>query len=168
MAVKFVKWLLLGSVILVAALFLWQHFRTSDEQRIRRRFDDLAGYVSKGAGEGNIQTTLKGQGLGMLFADSCTLAIAAQSLAGTYTPEEIVSHAVRARAQFDVVDLDFHDITVRFPSDREAQVTCTVRFSARRRTGERVGEVRELKCRLKKRQDTWLFSRFEVVEVLRK
>jgi hypothetical protein len=106
--------------------------------------------------------------IGTLFFEPCELKVPDQSLSGSFTRQEISTYAGSARSHSSQLDLKFHDLHIEFPEKEVAKVTLTGRLIGKSTTGERVDEVRELECILRKVENEWLFSRIEVVEVLRK
>ncbi len=110
----------------------------------------------------------KTKDIGTLFAEACRLEVDNASLSGTYTPDEISSFAAQARLQFSEVSLRFYDLDVEFPNEHTAKVFLTAKLTGRLLAGEYVNEVHELTSVLKRIENRWLFSSFEVIEVLEK
>ena len=106
--------------------------------------------------------------IGALFAETCDLIVPVHSLSGSYPREEISSIALRGRAQFINLSLKFYDLKISFPEKGVAKVALTGKLTGRTTFGEDMDETRELECLLKKVEKKWLFSQFEVVEVLKK
>jgi hypothetical protein len=161
------KILIAGLVIIVGAVAAFYLFQ-SEEKKVRKQFRLLSEWVSKGAGENLIIMAHKTKSIGTLFAESCGLKSPFESISGTCTPEEITSYAARGRIHCSQLSLKFYDIRIRFPEKGLAKVTLTAKLTGRSSSGERFDETHELECSLKKIEKRWLFSEFEVVEVLRK
>ena len=106
--------------------------------------------------------------IGALFAENCDLKAPVHSLSGSYTREEITGIALQGRNQFLSLSLKFYDLQISLPEKGVANVTLTGKLTGKSTFGEYVDETRELECLLKKSEKKWLFSQFEVVEVLRK
>jgi len=64
--------------------------------------------------------------------------------------------------------LKFYDLNIAFPEKGIARVTLTAKLTGKLTVGEYVDETHELESLLKKIEKKWLFSKFEVVEVLKK
>ncbi len=64
--------------------------------------------------------------------------------------------------------MKFYDININITEKRIAKVLVTANLTARLATGEYIDDTHELKCILEKVESSWLFSDFEVVEVLEK
>jgi hypothetical protein len=156
---------LLIVIVGISAAFL---FFPSEEKKVKKRFVLLSEDVSKDSGENTFIMANKIKGISDLFAESCDFAASDYSLSGNYTREEISGIALRGRAHFSTLSLKFYDLKVSFPEKELAQVNLTARLTGRSVYGEQVDETRELICLLKKGQKKWLFSRFEVIEALRK
>ena len=159
--------LIAGLVIIVGAAAAFYLFQ-SEEKKVKKQFHLLSEWVSKDAGENLITMARKTKSIGTLFAESCVLKSPFESVSGTYTPEEIVSYAARGRIHCSQLSLKFYDIRIRFPEKGLARATLTFKLTGRSTWGESFDETRELECSLKKIDKKWLFSDFEVVEVLRK
>jgi len=163
-----VKRLVLVTVMIAAAVVIVIRVLPSEEKRVARQFDRFSGWASKNRNEKPLEMTAKIQGLRSLFAEQCELRTGVESLGGQYTPEQVASYAMRARAYFAEASLTFHDIDVEIQQNDRAVVTLTARLRGRSVSEEDVGEVRELECEMRKISGTWLFSKIEVVEVLQR
>ncbi len=143
----------------------------SEEKKVRKQFDLLSQYVSKQPGEDLFSMANRVKNIGRLFAENCEFKIEGDpfySFSGKYSREEVSGYALRGRTVFSNLTLKFHDVEVEFPEKGTAKVNLTARLTGRSTAGENVDEVRELLCVLKKIEREWLFSQFEVVQVLRK
>ena len=159
--------LIAGLVIIVGAVAAFYLFQ-SEEKKVRKQFRLLSEWVSKDAGENLIVMAHKTKSIGTLFAENCRLKSPFESISGVYTPEEITSYAARGRIHCSQLSLKFYDLSIRFPEKSVARVTLTAKLAGRSSSGESFDETREIECSLKKVEKRWLFSEFEVVEVLRK
>jgi hypothetical protein len=108
------------------------------------------------------------KGISALFGENCNFAVSDYSLSGNYTREEISGIALRGRAHFSTLSLKFYDLKVSFPEKNLTQTNLTARLTGKSVYGEQVDETRELICLLRKTEKMWVFSSFEVIEVLRK
>jgi hypothetical protein len=163
--IKYLIVVLLIAMVGISAAFL---FFQSEEKKVKKRFALLSEHISKDSGENTFIMANKIKGISDLFAENCNLAVSDYSLSGNYTREEISGMALRGRAHFSTLSLKFYDLKVSFPEKELAQVNLTARLTGRSVYGEQVDETRELICLLKKGEKKWLFSTFEVIEVLRK
>jgi len=66
------------------------------------------------------------------------------------------------------MSLKFYDLTVELPEQGTARVVLTASLKGRSMNGESIDETREVQSILNKIDQKWLFSAFEVVEVLEK
>jgi hypothetical protein len=155
-------------VIALAAVaiagFAARRLLVSDTDRIHKSLDTLAACVSKASTERNPGMLLKTEKLQGLFADPCVLRIPRYNLVEEFTPREIVSEVVRARALAKRVDVRFLDRHVEFPTKDDAVVTCTAHVVAEADGTTR--ETAEIQCRLTQTQKRWLFTEFREVQVL--
>jgi len=152
----------------IAAGVLCFWFGNSDDKKIRKQFARLAENVTKERGEGNISMVCKMQGLGPLFSNSCEIYIPKSHLAGTYSPEELVSNVTRARMGFSSLKLEFYDIKINITGENTASVVFTGRLIGVVNNDKSADEIRELDASMEKIGGKWLFSSFKVVEVLEK
>ena len=155
---------LIVAIGLLAKVFLFP----SEEKKVKRQFALLSEWVSKDPGESTFTMAHNVKSIGALFAENCDLKAPVHSLSGSYTREEITGIALQGRNQFLSLSLKFYDLQISFPEKGVANVTLTGKLTGKSTFGEYVDETRELECLLKKSEKKWLFSQFEVVEVLRK
>jgi len=128
----------------------------------------LSQWASKDQEENILSLVQRGKSIGTLFDENCGLKVPPYSVDGRYTREEVTAYAVRARSQFSRLNLEFYDLNISFPEEGSAKVTLTGKLTGELQDKENVNEIRELECVLKKIEGKWLFSEFEVVEVLKK
>jgi hypothetical protein len=110
----------------------------------------------------------KMKNLESLFAESCEVTAPPYSLAGNFSRADLANLPARARLNFSHLALTFHDLSVSFPDRETAQVVLTGEVRGKSSRGAQIHEVREVACLLKKHEDEWFFSRWEVVEVLKR
>lgn len=163
-----VKYIIIVALMVIIGILAATYLFISEEKKIRNQFDLLSEWVSKDSGENTFTMAHKIQSIGTLFTENCGIKTHINSLSGSYTPEEISSHAARARLQFSKLSLRFYDLDIDFPEKEMAKVTLTAKLTGKSTTGEYVDETRELESVLKKIENKWLFSNFEVIEVLKK
>jgi len=159
-----------GFVVLFGILAVF-YLLPSEEKKVRKQFDLLSYYVGKESGEDLLSMANRVKNIGRLFAENCEFKIEGDpfyAFSGNYSREEVSGYAFRGRTVFSNLALKFHDVKVEFPEKGTAKVNLTARLTGRSTAGENVDEVRELLCVLKKIEKQWLFSQFEVVQVLRK
>jgi len=159
---------IIGALIVVAGIWVILHLFPSEEKKVKKQFRLLSEWVSKEPGESPITMTYKIKNIGTLFDGTCEFKIPAYSFSGSYTPEEISGYASSGRLSFSQLDLKFYDLDVAFPDKGTAKVTLTAKVTGKSSSGEYIDEAHELESFLKKTEKKWLFSKFEVVEVLKK
>lgn len=163
-----IKYIIIAGLVVTAGILAAVYFFQSEEKRVRKQFKLLSEWVSKEPGENTFTMAHKIKGIGTLFAENCGIKAHIDSFSGSYTPEEISSYAARGRSQFSRLSLKFYDLDINFPEKGIAKVILTVKLTGKSTIGEYVDETHELECILKKIEKKWLFSHFEVVEVLKK
>lgn len=155
----------LAAALLAAGLW-WAHGR--EMRRVRRQFKRLSGWVSKATRERPLSTAYRAQSIGTLFTRPCRLKTHVQTLSGTFTPAEVSRTAAFVRSQFSRLTLRFYDLQITITDKTAAQAVLTARLTGELTNGERVDEAHELRCKLLKVEDAWLFSDCEIVDVLQR
>ena len=163
-----IRHVVIGALVVIIGIVAATRLFQSEEGRVRKRLDLLTEYVSKDSRENTFTTARKTQKMATLFADKCELKTQIDSLSGSFTPREISSEAARARLQLSRLSARLYDVNIDFPQDGMAKVTLTVNVTGRMTNEVLIDETHEVECALKKIENKWLFSRIEVVEVLRK
>jgi hypothetical protein len=162
------KNIIIGALVLVIGIGVTLYFFPSEEKKIRKQFRLLAEWVSKDPGENTFTMAYKVKNIGTLFDGTCEFKVPVYSFSGSYTPEEISGYAARGRLFCSQLYLKFYDLVIVFPEKGVAKVTLTARLTGKSNGGEYIDETHELESVLKKIEKRWLFSKFEVVEVLKK
>ncbi len=163
-----IKYLVIGVLIVIIGVLLVVTVFPSEEKRVKKRLHLLSEWVSKSPEESPFTMLQKMKDIGTLFVDPCELKAPNESLSGSYTRQEISAYAGSARSHFSQLDFKFYDLRIAFPEKGIANVTLTARLTGRSATGERVDEIRELECLLRKIDREWFFNQIEVIEVLKK
>lgn len=166
-----IRYIIIGVAILLGGILSWRYLLPSEERRVIQRFELLSHYVEKKGNEDILSTANRIKNLSQLFANPCEFKIEGDpfySFSGTYTREEVGGYALRGRSYFATLSLRFSDFKINFPDRETALVQLTGRLSGNSTAGEKIDETRELLCTLKKKDKIWLFSRLEVVEILKR
>jgi hypothetical protein len=140
----------------------------TETRRVKKSFHRLSEWVSKEGEENPLSMARKARDLGSLFAEKCEFKTPVDPLSGTLSPEEISGLAMRGRALFSFFEVRFYDLKIEIRERDTAHVDLTAMAKGRMTNGETIQETHEIACILKKIDKRWLFSRFEVVEVLKK
>lgn len=162
------KYLMIAFLIVMVGILATFLFLPNEEKKVKKRFVLLSEHMSKDPEENTFIMANKIKGITALFGENCNFTLPDYSLSGNYTREEISGIALRGRAHFSNLGLKFYDLKVSFPEKDLAQVDLTGRLTGKSVYGEHVDETRELLCLLKKIEKRWLFSSFEVIEVLKR
>ena len=163
-----IKYLIVALLIVMVGISATFLFFPSEEKKVKKRFALLSEHMSKDSGENTFIMANKIKGISALFGENCNFTVSDYSLSGNYTREEISGIALRGRAHFSNLGLKFYDLKASFPEKDLAQVNLTARLTGKSVYGEHVDETRELICLLKKVEKKWLFSSFDVIEVLKR
>jgi hypothetical protein len=162
------KNIIVGALVVVIGIGVTIYFFPSEEKKIKKQFRLLAEWVSKDPGENTFTMAYKVRNIGTLFDGTCEFKIPVYSFSGSYTPEEISGYAARGRLFCSQLYLKFYDLVIVFPEKGVAKVTLTAKLTGKSNVGEYIDETHELEFVLKKIEKRWLFSKLEVVEVLKK
>ena len=162
------KHILLALLIVIAGTWVAFRFLESDERKVKKQFARLSEWVSKEPGESPMVMAQKVKNIGSLMSESCEIKMPIDSFSGKNTREEVSAYAARGRSYFSALDLRFYDLSISLPEKGVADVTLTARLTGTSAGGEHVEETRELRCVLKKTEGKWVFTEFEVIEVLKK
>ena len=166
-----VKYAVVAGFVVLAGILTVYYLLPSEEKKVRKRFDLLSRYVSKEPGEDLLSMAARVKNIGSLFSNPNEFKIEGDpfySFSGSYSREEVSAYALRGRAYFSKLSLKFSDLKIEFPEADAARVSFTARLTGKSMGGEDVDEPREMRSILKKIEKNWLFSVFEVVEVLKK
>lgn len=163
-----IKYIIIAILIVIGVIVAVHHFSQSAEKEVRKQFDRLSEWVSKDPGESVFTTSNKMQNIATLFADPCRFKADIISFTGSYTPEEVSRFVARSRFYFSELSLKFYDLEIDFPEEGIANVTLTAKLTGKIKGGESVDATHEIESVLTDIEDQWLFSEFEVIEVLKK
>jgi len=154
----------------LAALALWGiwAYATLEKRRVRARFEALAQWVDKDAGEPPLEKVGKARAVTALFADPCRFEIQAYDLSAEVGLQTLAGMALQGRERFASLELRFYDLTIEFPEEGRALATATARLTGSKVGGDPVSETHEVECALAKTDDGWRFTRITAVQVLEK
>jgi hypothetical protein len=165
--VKFKK-IIIIAVIVAIGVWAVAYFFPSEEKKIKKQFRLLAEWVSKEPSENTLTTVYKIKHIGTLFDTTCEFQVPVYSFSGNYTPDEISGFAAQGRLASSQLCLKFYDLNITFPEKGSAKVALTARLTGRLSVGDYIDETHEVESVLKKVEKKWLFSKVEVIEVLKK
>lgn len=162
------KPILITLILIAVGIGAFLMFYQSDEKRVKKQFRQLSEGLSKESGENIFTLDQKIKKIASLFDETCEVNIQGYSISGRLSREEITGYAVRSRLHLSELRLTFYDFSITFLHEDEAKVYLTARLKGKMTTGEVINEAHEIDCLLKKIEQRWLFTRVEVVEVLKK
>ena len=165
--VKKIVVLVIVVAVIVVGYFIFRS--PNEEQLIIDRLNLLSNSVSKKSGEGAISMALKHQTISGLIDDQCTVFIKEAMLAGDFTPEEFAAQMTRSRTMFKSLDGQVDCCEVQLDADQvNATISFAIRINAELKSGRKIDEVRDLQAKVRKADGKWLFSGFEIRQVLEK
>jgi len=162
------KKIIIITVIVAVGVWAVAYFFPSEEKKVRKQFRLLAEWVSKDPGENTLTTVYKIKHIGTLFDTTCEFKVPVYSFSGNYTADEISGYAAQGRLASSQLYLKFYDLDITFPEEGNAKVTLTARLTGKLNVGDYIDETHEVESVLKKVEKKWLFSKVEVIEVLKK
>ncbi len=165
--VRFKK-IIIIAVIVAVGVWAVAYFFPSEEKKIKKQFRLLAEWVSKDPGENTLTTVYKLRHIGTLFDTTCEFKVPVYSFSGNYTPDEISGYAAQGRLASSHLYLKFYDLDITFLEEGGAKVTFTARLTGKLNVGDSIDETHEVESVLRKVEKKWLFSKVEVIEVLKK
>ena len=155
-------------IFILLSVAAWWFLHEDPEAEVRDAHQELTRLLSKTEGEASSTMIFNARVLQNMFADTCEVTGDAEMLAGSYTPEEIVSTIIRVQGMFLSIDLTFHELVIEFPAADDAIVNFTaVLVGQTKMEGEEeAAETREVISRMRKVEDKWLFAEFSLAKVL--
>lgn len=162
------KNLLIILVLIIAGGVIFNIYQQSDEKKIEKRFARLSKLFSKEDLEPALSMARAVKGIGALFAKNCTIESSDRLRSGSYTPEQITSHAASARALFRTMKLKFYDIEITLSGEGKAVTSLTGMLTGILKREETFNETYEMEVDLVKVEGDWFFSAIRMVEVLKK
>jgi hypothetical protein len=161
-----VKYLVIAMVVTIAAVITAIYLLHGEEYRIRRRFALLAKWATKAEKESNLTLVQKTRSISSLCVRPCHIKTPKNSFSGTYSPQQISSLIARARMPFSRLAVEFDDLHIELAGKERATVRTTAQVKGTLKRGERIDDIHEIECGLQKLEGKWLFTRFELIEVL--
>jgi hypothetical protein len=140
---------------------------TGEKRKIKRQFVHLREWIEKDPKENKLITALKVQKIRRLFAEKSELE-SPYSFSGVYTPQEIAAYALGALTEYSEFSVKFYDLDIDITGPKEANAILTAKLNGRFIKGDFLNETYELASLLIKHENSWLFKRFQIVEVLKK
>ena len=162
------RYVVITAIVLAAVVLVLMSGTDTEEHKIKKQFDKLAELAAKKPSENTFVMARKAKDIAGLFDRQCKLNTRFEELSGQYSSQEIQALAMRGRLMFSELSLKFHDIGISVTGKEMATVTFTAKLSGSLKSTERISEVHEFRCVLNNVEGSWVFSMFELVEVLEK
>ena len=163
-----VKYIITAGTVLFITITAFTIFSHSEEAEIKKQFKYLAQKMKKTSGEITLTSAAKANKIRELFTETCSIHAPAYSFSQDISSQDLPTLVMVTRSPYSKISLKFHDFVIDFPEEDRADVNLTAHMTGKRRNGEYSDGVHELKCKLKKIEDTWLLNEIEMVEVLEK
>ena len=156
------KRIIVGTVLSMASVFslLW-FFWPSEEDRIRKQFDELSDLASKAEDASLVSDALVQKRLPDLFCEEVVLETgSSKRLSGDYTNHELARRYGRLRAYAKSLDLRFEVLKFVSIDHEDAKVSVRVMARGIGKRGEKHQEDFRAEVILQKRGGEWRFARF--------
>jgi hypothetical protein len=161
-----IKRLIIALMVVISGVVLLVYVLQSEEHKIKRAFASLATWASKEEGENNLTMVQKMRSIGSVCEKTCHIKAPGTTFSGAYSSQQISALAARTRIPFTSLSLRFDDLHIELIRKGRATVRVTAQLMGIQKRGERLEDTRELECRLQKVEGKWLFTHFELIEVL--
>lgn len=162
------KHIIIALVILAGGIIAFFVFFQSEEAKVRRQFERVAEKIEKTPEESVIVSATKANRVSEAFAETCTVHAPAYSFSKDVSSDELSTHILSMRSQYSIISVKLYDFVIDFPEKASARVRLTASVEGKLTTGESTKDLHELKCRLRKIEDTWRIEEVEIVQVLKK
>ena len=163
-----IKYIVIAGAVLAAGIIVFVIFSQSEEAKVKKQFSILAEKMKKTEKETPLVAAARAKKISELFADTCTVHAPAYSFSRDISAQDLPALVLTTRSRYSEISLEFYDFVIEFPEEGSAHVNLTASMTGKLTTGKYVDDVHELKCKLKRTEDIWLFKEIEVVEVLKK
>ena len=163
-----IKYIVAAGVVLAAGIIAFFIFFQSEEAKVKKQFSVLAEKMKKTEKEAPLVAAAKANRTKELFAETCTVHAPAYSFSRDISSQDLPALVFTTRSRYSEISLEFYDFVIEFPAKDSAHVNLTASMTGKLTSGEYADDIHELKCKLKKTEDIWLFKEIEVVEVLKK
>jgi len=162
------KYVVITAIVLAVIVLVSISGIDTEEHKIKKQFDKFSELAAKKPSESTFVMARKAKDIAKLFDRQCILNTRFEEILGQYSSQEIQALAMRVRLMFSALSLKFHDIGISIAGEHRADVTFTAKLSGSLKSGEHLSEVHEFRCVLNNVDDSWVFSKFELVEVFEK
>ena len=156
------KRIIVGTFLSMASVFslLW-FFWPSEEDRIRKQFDELSGLVSKTEDSSPISDALALKNFPDLFCEEIVLETGNSTrLKGKYTNQELVRSYGRLRSYAKTIDLRFEVLQFVSLDHEGAKVPVRVWARVTEKRRKKHHEDFQTEVLLRKREGEWRFATF--------
>ena len=152
-------------LLIVIGTGAWWLLGDDDEAQVRAAHAELVGLLDKSADEEGISVR-RIRALQTLFAANTTVSGAADGLAGSYAPDDIVRIVLAGHERYQRIDLSFTEPVVSFPSQDAATAGFTAVLTAYVNPSEapELSETRAVTSRMQRVDDDWVFTGFVLAE----
>jgi hypothetical protein len=154
--------ILIAALLILAATAVWYWgFRSSEEDRIRTRLNELAEVISNPPSEGLLGKAKVISSFQKLLANPVILETQYYAARGIRSPKELAAGYLGLLQSGQTITLSFDSPSINFPSENEAKLKTTISASLSRAGQTERTESGTLFITLGKNdQNDWVFERF--------
>ena len=162
------KHIIIAVVVLVGGIIAFFVFFQSEEAKVKKQFKRIAEKIEKTAEESIVVAATKANRISEAFTKTCTVHAPAYSFSGDVSSDELSTLILSMRSEYSEISVKLYDFVIDFPEKGNALAGLTASMEGKLITGESIGEIHELKCKLQKIEDIWRLKEIEMVQVLKK
>ncbi|MBC2604135.1 hypothetical protein [Puniceicoccus vermicola] len=153
---------LLAFLALLIGTAIWYFgFRSSEEDIIREKLEELSNTISNSSSEGLLGKAKLISTFQDLLANPVVLESRYPNAQGVRSPKELAIGYLGLIQSGQTVDLQFRSPSISFPNEKEARVKTTVEATLTRSSGTKQNESQTLYITLgKDSEGNWKFERF--------
>lgn len=155
--------------VIIIGMIVFFYIMNSEERQVKKRFKLFAQTASILSGENPLIVAAKSKKVSRFFATTCDIEAPEYNVSRSYSQNDIHTIAVHVLSRHSELDLSFVDLQIDIPDKGIADVVSTVRIAGKVKGQEgTILEHHEIKCRLIKNEDEWVFVRIKLIDVLDK
>lgn len=153
---------LFAAIFIIAGIAVWYFgFRSSEEEKIRQRLEELSDIVSSPPEEGLLGKAKIFSSFEDLFANPVAIDTRIRQAQGVRTPKELAATYLALTQSGQTLTLSFKSPTITFPTEKTAKIETEATASVSRSGEEENKNTRQLIIILQQDEEgNWKFERF--------
>ena len=157
------------TIVIIAGIWYFTQKKLTDKEQIKNQLFGLVALCSKQADEPRRVLAIKNSQLQNKIAESCSVSIDQNLINGNYGPIGLSSTIIKAQMQVGYMNIEIDDYQIDIANDKKtATVEYSIRINGETKKGRKLDDGLDLVSNLKKEDNIWKFSTFEIQKVLEK